>query len=322
MPVYLRIQGALYCVVALSVALLAPFLGRLEEKSELLLVALLITLLGVPHGALDTLLAYESFRLKTLSRWLAFGVAYFVPASLVVWLWATFPSVFLVGFLVISLIHFSGDPQDAVEKSEIFTTPTGYGRCRSKRQVPLAARVLYGGAVLILPTLLHETEVARLFSWLVGTAAAAPVIVWVHRLAWPWLLAGAVAGWKCWKLDCLGGLEILATLALAVAAPPLIAFTVFFCAMHSARHILRMVGLSAQSSPRFLALASLAPTLLFMLLLGVGRWWLREFVLEAQVVQLLFVGLAAVTLPHMILVEPLRLRGWQKSRAPGPSPRR
>jgi hypothetical protein len=91
----------------------------------------------------------------------------------------------------------------------------------------------------------------------------------------------------------------------------LISFTVFFCAMHSARHILRTINYSGSSSLR-LILGAISLPMLGVLLASATAWhFLDGMPINGAIIQLVFVGLAAVTVPHMALVERVRLRaGW------------
>ncbi len=97
---------------------------------------------------------------------------------------------------------------------------------------------------------------------------------------------------------------------LALLAPPLLAFTVFFCGMHGARHILRTVKYSGRPFRALLAARALAPTLGFLCVLAVAFYELRHLTWEARLIQLVFVALAALTVPHMMLVEQIRFSGW------------
>jgi Brp/Blh family beta-carotene 15,15'-monooxygenase len=114
----------------------------------------------------------------------------------------------------------------------------------------------------------------------------------------------------CKRSDWLTGLEISAVAILATFAPPLVAFTVFFCGMHSARHILRTIDYSGQASPRILLAACFGPMAGVALLAAAAVLWLRNVPIEARMIQLVFVGLAALTVPHMGLVERVRFSGW------------
>jgi len=110
-------------------------------------------------------------------------------------------------------------------------------------------------------------------------------------------------------------LEMGAVAVLAVLAPPLISFTVFFCAMHSARHILRTIDYSGHTSPGLILGATLLP-MLGVLLASAAAWhFLGGTPINGAIIQLVFVGLAALTVPHMALVERVRLSGWVKGSA-------
>ncbi|MGO9418473.1 beta-carotene 15,15'-dioxygenase, Brp/Blh family, partial [Roseiarcus sp.] len=188
----------------------------------------LVLALGVPHGALDTVFARNLYGVSGFRGWAFFGAAYFVPAAIVVGLWAGAPLVFLTGFLVVSLVHFSGDPVAGT---------------------PFIVRVFYGGAIIILPCLFHWAEVSLIFSLLVGAGPALAVTSTLHAAGWPWLLATLLAASSRLFADRSSAAEIAAVALLAALAPPLIAFTVFFCLMHSARHVLRTFDYFADVSP-------------------------------------------------------------------------
>lgn len=288
----LRIQGLAFSVLAITSAIFAAVWGgSFSNQTGLILLATLILLLGVPHGALDTIFAYKLYDLRKPTDWILFTLIYLLLAALVVAVWWWTPMVFLILFLLISAAHFSGDPE---------------------KGTPLLTRILYGGSILVLPALLHSGEVDRLFGFLVGMAPASSLMPWITLLAWIWLpcavLSVILMAWSDW----LAALEIGAVLVLSVVAPPLLAFTLFFCGMHSARHILRTIDYSGNFSGRLLALSALLP-MIGVLAISVGAWeFLKGKSLDERIVQIVFVGLAALTVPHMALVERVRLSGWIK----------
>ncbi|MBY0504605.1 MAG: Brp/Blh family beta-carotene 15,15'-dioxygenase [Bryobacteraceae bacterium] len=286
----LKTQGRAFILLATLVTAASLVLPRLDERAERLGIALLVVALGVPHGALDAVFARRLYRVQGVTGWLGFGMSYTALAGLGLGLWIFAPSLFLLAFLLISLAHFSGDPAAGT---------------------PPLARILYGGAILVLPALRHAPEVARLFSLLVGEDAASFAAA-LHALSWPWLIALGISAAIAASSHWLTALELVAVGGLAVLAPPLAAFAIFFCGMHSARHILRTVALSPDPPARVLGEA-LLPMLAALILFGAALWRLPGLSLDARVIQFLFVGLAALTVPHMLLVEQVRLTGWSEA---------
>jgi Brp/Blh family beta-carotene 15,15'-monooxygenase len=286
-----RFQGSLFCLVALVGALATFAIERFTAQSEIILLAVLILLLGIPHGALDTVFAHRLYGIRSLWGWLGFSLVYLFLAGLVVGLWWLAPVVFLGGFLLISIAHFSGDPAAGT---------------------PFVSRILYAGAVIIFPSFLHGAEMSQLFSYLVGADAAQAVIPVLGWLAWPWLLGLVLAVLESTRRDRLTALEMASVAVLTVLAPPLVSFTLFFCGMHSARHIIRTAVYAGSASLRLLVTAALLP-MLGVVLVSAGAWYfLKDTPVDARVLQIVFVGLAALTVPHMALVERVRVSGWLK----------
>jgi Brp/Blh family beta-carotene 15,15'-monooxygenase len=254
-------------------------------------LAILIVLLGVPHGALDTVFAQRLHGVRGVAGWCVFTLAYLALMALVAGLWKVVPALFMIGFLVVSALHFSGDP--------VIGTP-------------VLSRLLYGGAILILPALLHEQEMRRLFAFLIPPDTAGSLVQWLHAMSWPWLAGTLTAAAISAKKDWLTGLELLATALLALLASPLVAFVIFFCSMHSPRHILRTWRYAGSVPAAQLIKASALPLLGTLIIFTAAAFSLRDLSIESAVMQLVFIGLAALTVPHMVLVEQVRFSGWEK----------
>ncbi len=282
-----RIQSVVFSALAMTLATTSAVLANLSARTGLVVVAAFIILLGVPHGALDTIVVRQLYHVRTVRGWIGSVVLYCVPAVLVVMLWLTAPTVFLVGFLLISATHFSGDPAEGTRG---------------------LSRLLYGGAVLILPNLRHAGEVSRLFVLLAGPEATAFVMPWLVTLALPWLVALVVSASFEVRRSRRTGVELLALALLATIAPPLIAFTGFFCAMHSARHILRTIEYANDAPPRLLLIAGFLPMVAVFAMVAGGWLLLNDTPFDARLIQIVFVGLAALTVPHMALAAALTRR--------------
>lgn len=286
-----RLQGTLFCLLALPMAPAASAVSHSAPQIELIVPAVLIAVFGIPHGALDPIFANRLYGIHSFRDWLRFGVIYLLLGASVVAFWMLAPLWFLIGFLVISVLHFSGDPAEGT---------------------PAVSRLLYAGAIIILPGFRHQGEMARLFGQLIGTDPAQAVSAGLAWLAWPWAIGLVLAALERWHRDRLTALEMIFTGLLAVLFPPLVSFTLYFCGMHSARHIIRTAAYAGRSPLRVLMSAALLPLAGTGLLAVVAWHFLKDTPADARVLQIVFVGLAALTVPHMLLVERVRRCGWSK----------
>lgn len=286
----LRKQGLVFCLLALLLVAMAVLFPRLEPTTELFIFAALVLFLGVPHGALDPIFARHLYAVSSLVGWIIFVATYVGLALLVIGFWWLAPAVFLIFFLAASTLHFSGDLAAGT---------------------PWLSRLLYGGAVIVLPTLLHAPEMARLFGYLVDANAANHFVSALAFLAWPWVVGISLSALLTFKRDWLTALELTAGSLLLLVVPPLLSFTLFFCVMHSARHALRTQRY-ASLSWRQLLLTSLAPTAAVAAAALLTWWVVKDAPLDMRMVQFVVIGLAALTAPHMLLVERVRFSGWVK----------
>ena len=263
--------------------------GMLTMTSLDLVALAAVVLIGLPHGALDGAIAMHLGYANKILNFISFIALYVLMAGLVVALWIVMPAPCLFAFLIISMIHFgSGDARHG----------TGWMRG--------AEIMAHGGLVVAGISQMHRTEVDVVFGYLVGgdttfvwsgldiitVFVGVSIIVCVSQALW----------FRKWRSTAVE-LALLATLFAVV--PPLVGFAVYFCLVHSARHVAGIVS----NLRRYMSVASLCvQTLAFTLaswLAGVAAvWWLADMTNpEPTVLRVIFIGLAALTVPHMILVD-------------------
>jgi len=291
----LRAQGIGFSALAWLSLVASLWLPPLDLQVQLAVLSPVVLLLGVPHGALDIVFVRQLTGLRSAAGWGLFSLAYLAAAASVVVLWWLAPGYFLAAFLLISALHFSGDPE---------------GQTRAW------FRMLYGGAVIFCPLTLHAVEVSQLFAFLAGEPAAQALVGAMQWAAGPWVVAIGLAAIADAKRNLVRSIELVSMAALLSLAPPLMAFTLFFCCMHSARHVLRTRHYSHAGTLRNLLRIAAWPMLVTAVSVA-ATWWLSGGKpLDMRLAQLLFVGLAALTVPHMIVVERVRFTGWVLGRNP------
>ena len=282
-------------LLALSLAL-SPMIPALPLAVQLAVLALAVVVFGLPHGALDLALVQGA----SSGSWTALAAAiavYLVVSAAVLATWIIAPVLALSGFLAIAVIHFGlGDTEDLRG---------------TQRAVEVLAR---GGFAGIAPLVFHPQTTRDLFALLVGPNsvatldAALALITTPVSYLWVACLAAAIL-WRLWQ-RAQGWLpavaELLLTTAIFAVFHPLAAFLLYFCFVHSVRHIADLGAArfpdAAPRALRWLLVESLPFTLATVVLGGLA-WFAfgRAINFDEAMIRLVFWGLSALTLPHMIL---------------------
>ena len=248
-----------------------------------------IVLIGLPHGALDGAIAIHLGFTQKILHFTRFLALYIAMAGLVVGAWLLAPTACLLGFLIISMLHFgAGDARH------------GTGWLRS------AEILAHGGLVIVGISQMHHDEVDGIFGYLTGRDTALlwqgiDVLTVIVGMAVVVCLAQAL--WhRRWRgtAVALGALSVLFALT-----PPLVGFAVYFCCVHSARHVYGIVNSLRRDISRFSMLnQAVAFTVASWVAGGAAIWLFADMANpEPVVLRVVFIGLAALTVPHMILVD-------------------
>ena len=244
-----------------------------------------ILLLGVPHGGLDGAVARRIGWPSGLMPWLGFHLAYIALATLVGVVWWLFPLSSLVIFLLISALHFGA--------SDIADIGSDW--------LPW---LTHGGLVCIVIPSLQATSVEPIFAVLAGVTNADLIMTGISTLFMPWAFCFiGYCGFTYFKPQYRKPLiSLMILVGLASILPPLVSFALYFCLWHSRGHMLRLwCSLAPLERSRSLREAA-SYTLLAWISLSI-IFYLLEGTATASLVQITFIGLAALTLPHMLLVD-------------------
>ena len=284
----LRVQGLIFCLLSFILIAIHFIPFHVEETSLRFLLILLVVVLGIPHGALDTVLSQHLYKIKTFQHWMIFIFIYLSLSFLVVLTWWLAPTFFLAAFLLVSAYHFSTDPYENV--SWLF-------------------RVSYGASILVFPVLFYTQEMQTLFGFVSGANAAQVVTHFLKMCAIPFLVFVFGLGLMHLKKNFYSSLELFFVISIALFTPPLVAFSAFFCGMHSPRHMIRTYQcLKNLSSFRFLK-AVFFPMLFIFVVFFISWVFLDKNKVDEGFIQILFIMLAALTVPHMIIIEKFQILG-------------
>lgn len=241
-----------------------------------LMILIFVVLLGVPHGSLDVLFASQTYNLQNISHWLKF-IAYYLAAALaVILVWFLLPNAFFIIFLILSAMHFSDD----LNLSDF-----------------AVLKLSYGTAIISFPSLFFSHELINLYAMIIQTATAASIVKASQFISMP---AGIIMAFYLvnQKIDVRTKLELLCTCALFLLLSPILAFGVYFCLMHSARHLIRSRFFLRKFTRQAFLNALIFPTIA-VILMGLIIWWIGpKKPLEVDMIRIIFVGLAALTVPH------------------------
>jgi beta-carotene 15,15'-dioxygenase len=263
-----------------------------------------IALVGTPHGAADVL------RLRALAtgpegivRGLPLLLAhalYLAAAAAVWWLFMRWPAPSLLGFVLISLLHFATTDAQA----EAADLPAG----RAARVFAMVAAAMAAIVAIAAPFVAWQAQVQLWLRWLGMSAAQAAAF------PAPWAAAAVVAAalLACaltWSIPEIRKSRRLPT-ALCIVAPslwlpPAAGFAVYFCLVHASRHWSRLQTEQLRLRPGPVVAAMLATLSIALALL----WRHEAGAFAPRLVQVVVVGLAALTVPHMLLDALARRRG-------------
>ncbi len=270
-------------------------LVRLDHAS--LLALAFVVVIGLPHGAFDGAIARHLGYSRTLGGLLKFITFYLGIAAAVVAFWVWQPGLALALFLLISAVHF------------------GYGDATAASGIAQAVQIAaHGGVAVFGVSLFHLKQVTPLFAALTDGDVVLAVIMTEF---FPLFIIPVAALYLISAIRDAGLRPRLVELALLClllsVVPPLVGFAIYFCVIHTSRHMRHIWDrVSSNATPRHILSQAVWFTLASWGGGAIMLLWLDSGNISYDLLKVIFIGLAALTVPHMILVDGLFRRRQAK----------
>ncbi len=274
--------------------------GNFKLSNELitpLLCLFFILSIGISHGAMDNYKANKLLKIYKLNNKLIFFVIYILISFSVILLWSIYSSLTLLFFLLVASYHFGREDTSFLHKGNSMLDQLLY--------------LVKGSLIVFSPLFFHFEETLKIFEILF---LSKNILIFIDEEHWIINV--------CLSLNILGYfyfafknsfedfeiifLDLLSILILNYFFTPLIAFTIYFCFLHSIRHI---ISIAYELNPsNFLdgfknfVKKALPLTIITAVLYLISIVFLsNSYVLNDAIIKVIFIGLASLTFPHILL---------------------
>ena len=257
----------------------------------------LILSVGISHGALDNYKANKILKIYKINNKLVFYFSYIFISILIILSWIFFSLITLLAFLLIASYHFGReDTSFLIKKNSSFD------------------QLLYlvkGSLIIFSPLFFHTEETLKIFELLLINNSFLVFIKNEH-----WVIN------VCLILNFLGYLyfvfrnnfdnfeilflDFLLILIINFIFSPLLAFTIYFCFLHSIRHIISIVleldEANFSNGIKLFIKKALPLTVVTAILYLLAVFLIANFYgFNTAIIQVIFIGLASLTFPHILL---------------------
>ena len=265
-----------------------------------ILCLLLILIIGVSHGALDHIKGQRLLELFNLKSIYIFYITYILISGVVIATWMLLPSVTLIIFLIIASYHFGKeDTQFLINNRSYFTQMLYFFKGFLIILAPLYFH--FQETVAIFKLLLIDNEMFYLSLNFIETNKVIQLGIFCSTLSSIFLF---LKNFEIKKFIIF--LDYFSILILNYYLSPLLAFTIYFCFLHSIRH---SISLAIELNPNSVANGfglfikkALPLTILTGVFSFIALYLLsNSYNLDSAILKVIFIGLASLTFPHILL---------------------
>ena len=261
---------------------------------------ILILIIGVSHGSLDHIKGKRLFKILNIKQFYFFYFTYILIAISVIIIWILKPSISLLLFLVIASYHFGKeDTQFLINKHSILN---------------ICLYFFKGLLIVLAPLFFHFNETVNIFKFLlVENETFYSMLAFIERnqiltigiiLSTLSSICLFLKEFEMKKFIIF--LDYFSILILNYYLSPLVAFTIYFCFLHSFRHSISLIfeidNFNFNNGLMIFIKKALPLTILTAILCLISIIFLKSsYELDSSILKVIFIGLASLTFPHILL---------------------
>ena len=265
-----------------------------------LICLLLILTIGVSHGSLDHVKGKKLFNILNINKISIFYFSYILIAILVIIIWTIIPFISLMIFLLVASYHFGKeDTQFLINENSYFNQLLFF---------------LKGLLIIVAPIFFHFEETVAIFKLLlvdseifystlefIEVNKILPIAIILSSLSSIFLF---LRKFEIKKFIVF--FDYFSILILNYYLTPLVAFTVYFCFLHSIRHSITLIyeidKNDFKNGLKVFVQKALPLTVLTAIFCLIGLYLLNNnYDFNSSILKIIFIGLASLTFPHILL---------------------
>ena len=270
------------------------------NHSSPIICLILILSIGISHGSLDNLKGKKLFQIFGISNFFIFYFSYVLIALIIIILWIIIPYISLMIFLVVASYHFGKeDTQFLINENSYYNQSLFFLKGSLIVFAPLYFH--FDETILIFKLLLIDDEAFYNFLNLVETNNILLYGIIFSSLSNILLFS---KNFELKKFTIF--LDYFSIIIINYYFSPLIAFTIYFCFLHSIRHIISLMSELDSNDLRngfkIFTKKALPLTILTAIFCLISLYLLNNtYNFDSSIIKIIFIGLASLTFPHILL---------------------
>ena len=265
-----------------------------------LICLFLILIIGVSHGCLDHQKGKKLFEILNIRKIFIFYLSYILIAILVIIIWIIIPLVSLIIFLTVASFHFGKeDAQFLISENSYFNQLLFFFKGLLIILAPMFFH--FDETVSIFKLLLVDNEIFYSTLAFIEAKKVLPILIILSTLSSIYLFLNKFDNKKFTIF-----LDYFSILILNYYLVPLVAFTIYFCFLHSIRHSISLIyeinNKDFINGFKIFTKKALPLTILTAIFCLIGLYLLNNiYDLHNSISKTIFIGLASLTFPHILL---------------------